>query len=287
MSDDSTEPTRPDDTDPAPPTPPADDEDASPDEPDASSPDRADEDADEAANETPEPIDLLQPLFRESPLRPEGGEAPPMWLWMIIFGVMLFSVFYLGNYVGDFSPDPWLQSPDPVAQATAAPEEETVSGASIYSARCANCHQGNGEGVPNAFPPLNRARWVEDKGQIIRILLHGMQGPVEVRGNNYNGNMPAWGSVLSDKEIAAVITHVRQNWENDFSDVTAEEVSSVRSATEGRAQPWTAAELDEDGNRTVPAAGDEPTASAASSLGRQLYAQFAAASLDTPSALDR
>ena len=235
------------------------------------------------ADATPEPIDLLQPLFRESPLRPEGAEAPPMWLWMVIFGVMLFGVFYLSNYVGDFSPDPWLQSSDPVAQATAAaPQEETVSGASIYSARCANCHQGNGEGVPNAFPPLNRARWVEDKGQIIRILLHGMQGEVEVRGSTYNGNMPAWGSVLSDKEIAAVITHVRQNWENDFPDVTEEEVAAVRSETEGRSEPWSAVELDADANRTVPTASGESAASAPPSLGQQLYAELAQADADGP-----
>jgi len=280
MSDDPTDPTRPDDADPSPSDAASE---PSPETQSASEAptDEAEAAREEAADETPEPVDLLQPLFRESPLRPEGGEAPPMWLWMVIFGVMLFSVFYLGNYIGDFSPDPWLQSPDPVAQATtAAPDEETVSGASVYSARCANCHQGNGEGVPNAFPPLNGTRWVEDKGQIIRILLHGMQGPVDVRGSTYNGNMPAWGSVLSDKEIAAVITHVRQNWENDFPDVTAEEVAAVRGATDGRAEPWSATELDEDANQVVPSSGDEPTASTEPSIGQELYARFAAASLD-------
>lgn len=196
-----------------------------------------------------------------------------MWLWMIIFGTLLFGAFYLGNYVGDFSPDPWLQSTEPVAEATAPPVEEAVSGSQVYSARCANCHQANGMGVPNAFPPLSGTRWVEDKGQIIRILLHGMQGPVEVLGDTYNGNMPAWGSILDDKEIAAVITHVRQSWDNDASEVTAAEVAAVRDATSGRVQPWTAEELDQDANRTVPAGGT--TAAAIPTLGETLYAEVA------------
>jgi mono/diheme cytochrome c family protein len=208
---------------------------------------------------TPEPIDMLAPLFREQPLPPEGMEAPPMWLWMTIFGVILFSTFYLGSYVGDFSPDPWLQSSDPpVAAAGTEPEEVAVSGSQIYSSRCANCHQGNGEGVAGAFPPLNKASWVTDnKGQIIRILLHGLVGEMEVRGNTYNGNMPAWGSQLSDAEIAAVITHVRQSWDNDASEVTKEEVATVREQTDGRTAPWQADELMQPENMTVGEGGDE------------------------------
>jgi len=260
------------------PSPSSRPDDASSDEPpsEAASEGRAPEAAEtpEERAETPEPIDMLQPLFREKPLRPEGGEAPTTWLWMVVFGVLLFSVFYLGTYMGDFSPDPWLQSSQPVAQATTPdPAEETVNGANIYSSRCANCHQADGEGVANAFPPLTRARWVEDKGQIIRILLHGMQGPVEVRGSTYNGNMPAWGNILSDREIAAVITHVRQSWGNDHSEVTAEEITAVRSATEGQAQPWTAQELNQDENRTVPGPS-EPTAASPATIGAQLYAQL-------------
>ncbi|PEN13200.1 cytochrome C [Longibacter salinarum] len=211
--------------------------------------------ADEGARSeasSPEPIDMLAPLFREQSLPPEGMEAPPMWLWMVIFGVVLFSTFYLGHYTGDFSPDPWLQSSDPVVATTTEPEEVEVDGAQIYSSRCATCHQSDGEGISGAFPPLNQAEWVTgDKGQIIRILLQGMIGEVEVRGNVYNGNMPAWGNQLSDQEIAAVITHVRQSWDNSASEVTGEEVQSVRSATEGRVQAWTAEELQQPENMGV------------------------------------
>jgi mono/diheme cytochrome c family protein len=205
-----------------------------------------------SSSERAEPIDLLAPLFREEPLRPEGGEAPPMWLWMTIFGVVLFGTYYLGNYIGDFSPNPWLQAPELAAvEPSGVAAEVTVSGAQIYNSRCSNCHQNNGQGVAGVFPPLDGTDWVTgDKGRIVRILLHGMQGPVEVQGVTYNGVMPAWGNQLSDEEIAAVITHVRQSWSNDASEVVADEVQRVREATEGRTDPWTAEELN--ANRGIP-----------------------------------
>ncbi len=225
---------------------------------------------------SPEPIDMLRPLFREEPLPPEGGEPPQMWLWMLVFGVLLFSTFYLGLYVGDFSPDPWLQSPEPVAESTAPAVEESVSGSQVYSARCATCHQSNGQGVTGAFPTLVGTSWVENKGQIIRILLHGMQGEVTVQGETYNGNMPAWGGTLSDKEIAAVITHVRQSWDNDYGEVSETEVAAVRSETDGRSSPWSPEELQATENQTVPV-GDEAAAQAREeALGPRLYARLAA-----------
>lgn len=235
-------------------------------------PSASDADAGPSSDESPEPIDMLRPLFREEPLPPEGGEPPQLWVWMLIFGVLLFCTFYLGLYVGDFSPNPWLQSPEPTTQA-GPPAEEAVSGAQVYSARCASCHQSNGQGVTNAFPTLIGTRWVENKGQSIRLVLHGLQGEIEVLGEIYNGNMPAWGSVLSDEEVAAVLTYVRQSWENDYPEVTAAEVAAVRAATDGRVEPWTAEELLQEENQTVPT---EDTSSATSaSLGRALYDQLA------------
>lgn len=232
----------------------------------------SDADADRRAPDTsPEPIDMLQPLFREEPLPPEGGESPQMWLWMLIFGTLLFSTLYLGLYVGDFSPDPWLQGSDPTAESTAGPPTpEPVSGEQVYSANCASCHQGNGQGVSGAFPTLVGTQWVENKGQIIRILLHGLQGEVAVKGETYNGNMPAWGETLSDEEIAAVITHVRQSWKNDYGEVTSSEVAAVRSATEGRAGAWSADELKQDENQTV------PSSSAARTTGQRIFDQLVA-----------
>jgi len=244
---------------------------------DPSSPPEPDPEQRSDPDRSPEPIDMLRPLFREEPLPPEGGEPPKMWLWILIFGVLLFSTFYLGAYMGDFSPDPWLQSPDPVAQRTGPPEPEPVSGEQVYSARCASCHQSNGQGVSGAFPTLVGTRWVENKGQVIRILLHGLQGEIEVQGETYNGNMPAWGSTLSDEEIAAVITHIRESWDNDYGEVTPDEVASVRAETEGRSDTWSPEELKAPENQTVPGGNDDTAARGPSgSVGPALYDRLVA-----------
>ena len=202
-------------------------------------------------SEQAEPLDLLSPYYREQNLVAEGAEAPPFALWVTIFGVVLFSVYYLGANIGDFSPYPWLQRPQVGVAAAAAPVP--VDGAKVYSSRCATCHQADGAGVANVNPPLAGSPWVTgDEGVLIRILLHGLNGPVEVLGSTYNGNMPAW-AVLSDEEIAAVTTHERSSWGNAAEPITAEEVAAVRELTAGRSQPWTAAELGDPANQGVPA----------------------------------
>lgn len=209
-------------------------------------------------NETPEPIDMLAPLFREEPLRPEGGEAPPTWLWMIIFGVILFSTFYLGSYIGDFSADPWLQgrsiaavSEDDVAT------EVVVDGRRIYNNRCQACHQADGQGIAGQFPPLVESEWVTgDKGRLIRILLHGMEGPMEVLGEEYNGVMPGWQRQLDDAEIAAVLTHIRGEWGNSAAEITAEQVAALRESESGRTNAWSADELNDPANQGFPESAD-------------------------------
>ena len=209
-------------------------------------------------NETPEPIDMLAPLFREEPLRPEGGEAPPMWLWMIIFGVIIFNVYYLGSYIGDFSTDPWLQG----RTLAAASEEEdatevVVDGGRIYGNRCQACHQADGQGIAGQFPPLVESNWVTgDKGRLIRILLHGMEGPMEVLGEEYNGVMPGWQDQLDDAEIAAVLTHIRGEWENDAPKVSAEEVAALRESESSRTGAWSAEELNDPANQGFPEGAD-------------------------------
>ncbi len=208
--------------------------------------------AEEAEQE--EPLDQLSPYFRESTLAPEGAEAPPMWLWVAIFGTILVGVYYLGSYVGDFSPYPWLRHPGATPAAAAAPV--AVDGAQVYQSRCAACHQAGGEGVPGTFPPLAGSEVVQgDKGVLIRIVLHGLSGPIQVEGTMYDGAMPAW-AMLSDEEIAAVTTHERSSWGNDAEPISAEEVAALREALADRTEPWTADELALPENRTLPAADE-------------------------------
>lgn len=205
------------------------------------------------------------PLDRERTLEPEGTEAPPLWLWIVIFSVAFFGAYYMGAYMGDFSADPHYMYRDRVAAVAEETEAVAVDGAQVYTQRCQTCHQADGEGVAGVFPPLNQAtQWVTGpEGRPIRILLHGLGGELNVRGETYNGQMPAFGQ-LNDEEIAAVLTHVRQSWDNDASEITADQVAAVRDAETDRTDPWRAEELLTEERSTVPGAAsgsaDEPAA---------------------------
>jgi len=82
-----------------------------------------------------------------------------------------------------------------------------------------------------------------EEERVVRIVLHGLQGPVTVKGGTYNGAMPAWADVMSDAEIAAVLAYVRSSWGNSAGAIAVEKVAQERAATAGRTTPWTAAEL--------------------------------------------
>src|SRR5258705_4924492 len=101
------------------------------------------------------------------------------------------------------------------APATAQTTAQGPDGKVVYSTTCAACHQATGEGVEGTYPPLAGSEWVNgDEAKVIRIVLHGLTGPVEVAGETYSGMMPPWGGVLKDPELAAVLTYVRSAWGN-------------------------------------------------------------------------
>ncbi|MFT5686936.1 MAG: mono/diheme cytochrome c family protein [Myxococcota bacterium] len=137
------------------------------------------------------------------------------------------------------TPEPVKEEPKPEpAPATARTGEQ------VYAQVCIACHQANGEGLPGAFPPLVASDWaVGDPERPIKIILSGLQGPIEVKGTTYNSIMTPQGSILSDVEIANVLTYVRSTWGNAADAVTAEQVTAVRTATADRTAPWTVAEL--------------------------------------------
>jgi len=120
--------------------------------------------------------------------------------------------------------------------STSAPESAAtaqtmagVSGASVYSTNCSSCHQANGQGAPGAFPPLAGNPVVSgDKPKVIHIVKYGLTGQVSVKGQNYNGQMPAWAGQLSDAQIAAVLTYLRSTWGNSGGAVTTAEVDAVK-----------------------------------------------------------
>jgi mono/diheme cytochrome c family protein len=122
--------------------------------------------------------------------------------------------------------------------------DPVCAGQMLYERRCQTCHQASGQGVPGVFPPLIGSEWETGQPETpVRIVLNGLQGPIEVAGSTYNGFMPAWRDQLSDSEIAAVVTFIRQWNTNDAGPVPPELVAQLRAATAARPGPWTAEEL--------------------------------------------
>ena len=129
---------------------------------------------------------------------------------------------------------PSTEQPEETADATQPAASENPLGEKIYKQYCFACHQMDGNGVPGTFPPITETEWVNgDKERLITLVINGMEGPIEVKGETYNSVMTPHG-FLSDEEIAAVLTYVRSNFGNNSSAVTVEEVQQVRaSLTEG------------------------------------------------------
>jgi len=107
-------------------------------------------------------------------------------------------------------------------------KEIAKGGEQIYQTYCVACHLIDGRGDGTRFPPLDSSEHVQgDKNRLINILLNGMQEQITVKGKQFNGLMPSH-SFLSDKDLALVSTYIRQNFNNNATAITPEEVSKVR-----------------------------------------------------------
>ncbi|WP_052573081.1 PVC-type heme-binding CxxCH protein [Haloferula sp. BvORR071] len=116
-------------------------------------------------------------------------------------------------------------------------------GKAIYNMTCIACHQPEGQGLVNAFPPLDGSDWLTgDPSVPIRIVIAGLQGPVKVNGQDFNSIMPPVAE-MDDQKIADVLTLVRQSWSNDATPVTPAQVKEVRAKYESHPGMWTAKEL--------------------------------------------
>ncbi len=140
--------------------------------------------------------------------------------------------------------DPVWVDPNAAAKEAAGTADAGGPGKAVYSRKCATCHQGTGKGVPGTYPPLVGSALANgDPTYPIRIVLHGLRGPIERNGTAYNNAMASWKS-LSDQEVADVLTYVRSSaLGNSGAAITPDEVKAVREATASRATPYTEAEL--------------------------------------------
>jgi mono/diheme cytochrome c family protein len=122
--------------------------------------------------------------------------------------------------------------------------EELLSGQRVYQRVCVGCHEPRGAGRARQYPSLVGSPWlVADPETPIRVVLLGMKGPMENGGERYDNVMPNFGVLLSDREIAHVLTFCRATWGNKASAITEQDVAKVRASLGGRSASWTGPEL--------------------------------------------
>ncbi len=118
---------------------------------------------------------------------------------------------YLGTYLG---PNPPPAMPAKAVGETSTPTAAKVDGAAVFQDQCSGCHQPNGQGVPEQFPPLaGNTDLFLSRDFPARVVLFGLTGKIEVKGKTFDSVMPPL-DVLSDEQIAAVLGYVRQSFGN-------------------------------------------------------------------------
>ena len=190
------------------------------------------------------------------PVRAESSGPIPVWTWVLIVVIAVWAAWYGLQFFA--TPPAFAQTPtyarNPTMESAQAPATQTgaetpapvaknaavgsrnvagfdyaVPGQQVYSQSCASCHGEGGTGTPGVFPPLVNDPVVtgKDADAHIKIVLHGLSGK-SINGTKYAGQMPAFGSQLSDDQIAAVIDHERTSWGNAATTITPGQVSRDR-----------------------------------------------------------
>ena len=112
----------------------------------------------------------------------------------------------------------------------AAPEKTPVdqafyeAGKHTFALYCASCHQANGKGVDDSFPPLAGNANLKDLGLVVKTVRTGKTGHVVIEGKSFNSAMPPIGAGFTPKQVAEVATYIRNSWGNSFGGVTVEQV---------------------------------------------------------------
>lgn len=216
-----------------------------------STPSQPDPRVDQAAVTDASLLAAHEKLLGKQPDEKAHYRLMPLALLFTFSGLIFFGGTYLGRYSGHFHPQVFNENaPPPKAIDPNAPKEVDMValGRATYATVCAACHQATGLGLPPVFPPLAGSEWaLGSEERMIRIMLHGLKGPIKVKGAEFTGEMPATGPGssfnLNAQKLAAVATFIRQEWGNQASPVTTAKVEEIRGQAGSRG-PWTAAELE-------------------------------------------
>ena len=157
----------------------------------------------------------------------------PIWIIVLTLVLLFLSAVYFDHHGGWF--DKQVYTPYTSAEELAAHQPKSgaasalARGKVVYGTYCGLCHGVDGLGKPGQAPPLAASEWVaKDVAALARIPLAGLSGPIQVSGKDWNLSMAPMGATLSDADLAAVLTYIRESWGNKYGAVTVDEVKSAR-----------------------------------------------------------
>ena len=171
----------------------------------------------------------------------------PVWLFVFLFVLLYWAMVTFDTQGGWFNSQVYAPYHSLVELQQFQPQVGPVNlqrGMAVFDNVCGLCHNPDGMGKPNQAPPLAGSEWVQgNPSHMIPIPLIGLSGPISVKGQQWNLAMPAMGANLSDEDLAAVLSYIRQSWGNNGSEITPEQVQKLRAQMTSRTQPLTAVEL--------------------------------------------
>jgi len=183
---------------------------------------------------------------------PTKGFLQAPLIFVFVFGCLIFLCsIQLAHTTNDFNLHP-PQEPD-----TETPEQKEANrwakklsaGKKVFLANCSSCHKPNGVGEPGVYPPLAGSDWVStDPALITNIILKGLKGEIKVNGETYGTTGIVMNPIaISDRQIANVVTYVRQAWGNEADpiEIFEDDVASVREDYSEKQDQWVFEQLKE------------------------------------------
>ena len=169
-------------------------------------------------------------------------------IFVFVFGCLVFVCsIQLAETTNEFRLHPKKEVVDltPEQKEERRIERKVESGKKLFGLNCSSCHQANGEGLAGQFPPLAGSKWVtSDPGLLTNIVIKGLKGEIVVKGETYGQVLNMAPLVdLKDRQIADITTYVRQEWGNQASEVSEEEVSAIRAESTNQEDQWTGEQL--------------------------------------------
>jgi len=206
-----------------------------------------------------------------APVAREKGDpsvsSTPLSLWVLIpcALVVVLAGVILGKYSNLDNAEGYVVSdmrPADQEAVVMTPQEIAMNEGAKTFATCGACHGARGQGVLGNGPPLAGSEWVNGNPEhLAMIIMHGLQGPVTVKGQTYNkpGGMEGLKAGLSAKKLSYVMSYLRSSYGNTGDFVTVEQGNAMYEKYRDRLGKWTIAEIleavpDKNGTIIVPEA---------------------------------